>query len=212
MRECRVHRLSRSLLAAGAGYLLGTLPSARLAARLAAGERDLRSEGSGNPGALNAAMVLGRRWGAAVLVADMGKGVAATLLGRRLAGEGGAFAAATAAVAGHVMPAWDPAGGGKGVATSAGATLALFPAFFPLELAVGVAGGLRYRRTRLATEAACGALVVGAVAARRWRLPNAWGPPPSTAMVAWAAASAALVVWAFERAGAPGRAEPSGAR
>jgi glycerol-3-phosphate acyltransferase PlsY len=90
------------LAAAGAlGYLFGAVPSPDLAVRVAAGGVDLRSTGSGNPGALNAAHALGRRWGVAVLAADMAKGAAAGLAGRALAGDGGAYAGAAASIAGH---------------------------------------------------------------------------------------------------------------
>uniref|UniRef100_UPI0037503960 glycerol-3-phosphate acyltransferase n=1 Tax=Ilumatobacter sp. TaxID=1967498 RepID=UPI0037503960 len=58
-----------TVIAALAGYLLGTMPSADIATRLASSPvADLRTAGSGNPGALNTATVLGARWGAAVLV------------------------------------------------------------------------------------------------------------------------------------------------
>ena len=56
------------LAAALLGYLLGSLPSADLARRVSGrSDVDLRTTGSGNPGATNAATVLGARWGAAVL-------------------------------------------------------------------------------------------------------------------------------------------------
>ena len=52
------------------GYLLGTIPSADLVARRATGgDIDLRTEGSGNPGGVNAMKVLGKKWGAAVMAA-----------------------------------------------------------------------------------------------------------------------------------------------
>src|SRR6187200_112525 len=55
-----VPRLARLAAAAATGYLAGTLPSADLAARLATGgAADLRTTGSGNPGAANAINVLG---------------------------------------------------------------------------------------------------------------------------------------------------------
>lgn len=55
-------RRTRLLTAAAAGYLLGTIPSADLAARAASqGRTDLRTAGSGNPGAVNATKALGRR-------------------------------------------------------------------------------------------------------------------------------------------------------
>ena len=73
-----MNRLTPTLLAAATGYLAGSIPSADIATRLArTNVDDLRATGSGNPGALNAAAVLGRRWGAAVLGADMAKGAAA---------------------------------------------------------------------------------------------------------------------------------------
>ncbi|HXH59081.1 glycerol-3-phosphate acyltransferase, partial [Iamia sp.] len=75
--------------AATVGYLAGTLPSADIASRLAGRRTEVRASGSGNPGAANAAAVLGNRWGLAVLGADMGKGVAAGLVGRALAGDTG---------------------------------------------------------------------------------------------------------------------------
>ena len=75
------------LCAAGAGYLAGTAPSAAIVARLrTGGSLDLRSAGSGNPGGVNAWRLLGRGAGAAVVVADVGKGIAACAVGRRLAG------------------------------------------------------------------------------------------------------------------------------
>ena len=52
-----------------AGYLLGSIPFADLAARLVTGSSTtLRTHGSTNPGAANAIGVLGRRWG------DLGDG------------------------------------------------------------------------------------------------------------------------------------------
>ena len=54
--------------AAAVGYVLGMFPSADLAARAAAGEtKDLRTEGSGNPGGLNTLQVVGTGWGVAVM-------------------------------------------------------------------------------------------------------------------------------------------------
>ena len=77
------------------GYLLGTVPSADVAARVAGGP-NLRSSGSGNPGAVNAAQVLGARYGLAVLAVDIAKGATAGVVGRSLAGAAGSQAASTA--------------------------------------------------------------------------------------------------------------------
>lgn len=76
----------RTIAAAIAGYLIGTIPSADIAARAASrrrGPADLREVGTGNPGALNAAKTLGWEWGALVLAGDLGKGVVASIGGRR---------------------------------------------------------------------------------------------------------------------------------
>ena len=98
---------------------------------------DLRKEGSGNIGATNALRVLGKKLGYVVLAADMLKGwlaVMAGFLGARLLGVGSdqmvinaGVVAAVAAVLGHSFPVWLGFQGGKGIATSAGIMLALFP-------------------------------------------------------------------------------------
>src|SRR5437879_3902663 len=86
-----VARWMRLTAAAATGYLLGTTPSADIAARLAtAGTTDLHASGSGNPGAYNAIKVLGPAWGYGVMAADIGKGMLAGSLGRGLAGATGA--------------------------------------------------------------------------------------------------------------------------
>jgi glycerol-3-phosphate acyltransferase PlsY len=104
--------------AAALGYLLGTIPSADLAARLASrGTVNLRDAGTGNPGAANAASLLGPRWGAGVMAADIAKGFVACQAARLVAGEPGAYVAGTAAVVGHCYPVWSGFRGGKGVAT-----------------------------------------------------------------------------------------------
>ena len=152
----------RVLWAAVVGYLFGSLPSADVAGRLAspAQPRDLRDEGSGNPGALNAAQVLGWRWGLGVLAADIAKGAAAAQFGRAVGGDEGAYAAATAAIAGHVAPVWSKFRGGKGIATSAGACLAVFPAYFPVDVGVAAVTAVASstRRRRSVGRAPCGRL------------------------------------------------------
>jgi glycerol-3-phosphate acyltransferase PlsY len=188
----------RLIAAALTGYALGTVPSADTAARLATrGATDLRTAGSGNPGAVNAMAVLGKGWGYAVLIADMAKGAAACAVGRRLAGGTGAHTAGTAAVVGHCLPVWNGFRGGKGVAASAGQCLATFPAYFPIDLAVALATA-RWRRQAMAATAAASVTWVGAGAVW-WRKgwPNLWGPRPSAALPLAAAASSAVILSRF---------------
>ncbi|MGH3579547.1 MAG: glycerol-3-phosphate acyltransferase [Mycobacterium sp.] len=185
-----------SVLAAGvAGYLLGTIPSAGIASRLASGGAvDLRVAGTGNPGAMNAMGQLGTGWGLAVLAADVAKGSCAAWLGGRLASDRGAFLAGTAAIAGHVFPVGKRFRGGKGVATSAGASLVLFPADFPLDAGVAALSAVRSANADRAIEVSS---LVWALAAGLWwrkRWPNAWGPPPSAGLLLFAASSALMMI------------------
>ena len=114
-------------------YLVGSLPTAVIAGRLLKGV-DVRTEGSGNAGATNAARVLGFTAGLVVAAVDVAKGLAAVLLVSRIAtlpGSEGAVFCAVAAVAGHVFPVFAGFRGGKGVATLGGAAAGLFPVLAP---------------------------------------------------------------------------------
>jgi glycerol-3-phosphate acyltransferase PlsY len=106
------------------GYLLGSIPTAFLLVRWRR-RFDIRKAGSGNVGALNTYAVTGSRgMGAAVLVIDLLKGVAATALGAQIH-PAGAGAAGTAAVLGHCYCVWLGFKGGRGLATAAGVVLML---------------------------------------------------------------------------------------
>lgn len=117
------------------GAAAGSVPFAWLLHRIATG-RDLRAEGSGNPGATNLERSDGRAWGAAALALDVGKGAAAVLLAERLAGDVACVPAALGAVLGHVFSPWLMGRGGKGVATAAGAYAVLAPAATAVAVAV----------------------------------------------------------------------------
>jgi acyl phosphate:glycerol-3-phosphate acyltransferase len=120
------------VLLAPLAWLLGTFPSAQLAARIAGG-RDVTREGSGNPGASNVGRLIGWKWGVAVLVADFAKGAIAAGVGLWVDGRPGAFVLGLAAVLGHTLPLYRK--GGKGVATAGGALTVLYP-WIALVLAV----------------------------------------------------------------------------
>jgi len=190
-------RNSARALAVGAlGYALGSIPSAAIATRMAGSRVDLTTGGSGNPGAFNAAAVLGRRWGILVGAADIGKGLLAGVAGRRFGGDTGCYLAATTAVAGHCYPIGRR--GGKGAATSLGACLSAFPVYAPADLAVGAAMlALRRHAPRGARAApaalASTAVFVGASALWSWRRwPNPGGPPSGPRLLGYALATSAL--------------------
>ena len=180
------------------GYLLGTFPSADLVTRVATrGSVDIRAVGSGNPGTLNAIQSVGTGWGIVVLVLDMGKGVAAGLIGRSLGGADAAYLAATASIAGHIFPVWTRFRGGKGVATSVGACIAVFPAYVPIDFVVAMLGAARSRRAVIGTRIACGIWVAAAVAWTVFDWPNLWGPPPGPMLIVFSVLGAGMIVWAF---------------
>lgn len=196
--------LARLAAATVGAYLLGTLPSADIAARVATGGTvDLRHEGSGNPGATNVGKLVGKKWGTVVMFADIAKGAAACMAGRRLAGTIGTNVAGPAAVLGHCYPVWNGGKGGKGVATSVGQVLATFPAYFPLDFAVAAATvsnpKLRHR-TFTANTVASVTWVLAATLWWRRRWPNLWGPPPTVGLPVAALASSAVIYDRFRRA------------
>ena len=172
-----------TLGAAAIGYLAGLLPSADIVAK----GLDPRCSGSGNPGAANITNLLGKRAGATVFAMDMGKALVAGAIGRSLAGESGANVAASAAVLGHCFPVNSGFRGGKGVAASLGQMLATFPAYLPVEVALGV----------VAAKSDCGLWTgLGWVWARHG-LPNLWAPRAGPSMPLAAAASSAAIVYRF---------------
>lgn len=199
------NHVKRLAAAAGCGYLLGTIPSADLVARRVAPDIDLRTSGSGNPGAANALGVLGKRAGATVMVVDISKGAVACAVGAAVAGPAGAHLAGTASVTGHCYPVWTGfRGGGKGVAASVGQCFATFPAYFPVDVAVAAATasipGLK-GRAFTATLASSACWVVGGLVWWRkgWR--NLWGPRPSVLLPLAAATSSAIIAQRFLDAG-----------
>jgi acyl phosphate:glycerol-3-phosphate acyltransferase len=115
-------------------YLLGSIPFGYLAGRLVG--IDIRQAGSGNLGATNVVRVLGKRYGYPVFALDFLKGFGTVNISMLIAPrwppewnspEIFGILAAMSSVLGHLYPPWLKFKGGKGVATSAGALLALTP-------------------------------------------------------------------------------------
>ena len=119
-------------------YLLGSIPFGLLIAK--AHGKDLRSIGSGNIGATNVSRALGRKWAYLCFGLDVLKGLLpmlATLsLARPLSTQSPTervvllwlwLAVGCAAILGHIFPIYLKLKGGKGVATSFGVALGLWP-------------------------------------------------------------------------------------
>ncbi len=184
--------------AALAGYVIGTFPTAVLVTRLATrGEVDIRAVGSGNPGGFNTMQVVGKGWGAAVMLIDAAKGFVAGLAGWAIGGPDGAYAGATASIAGHIFPVWFGFRGGKGVATSAGAVGIVFPAFFPIDAATAALGALRSKNAERAIQITCAVWIAASFV---WWLadgPNFWGPAPTVALPVSQTIGALLILGKF---------------
>lgn len=169
-----------------AAYLLGSVPFAFLIAW--AHGKDLRTIGSGNIGATNLARALGRKWGYLCFALDVLKGLAPmAIVGALTAGPGNPLSLSfwllvgIAAILGHVFPVYLRFKGGKGVATSFGVALGLWP-YFTLSaliaLAVWIAAVLIWHYVSLASICAAVAfpiaLVLGVFTIPQWHSTNLW--------------------------------------
>lgn len=115
-------------------YLLGSINGSIVLGRLRG--IDVRTFGSGNPGATNALRAQGTWFALGVAIIDVAKGFipaayfpAAALFGISqdpgVARDWLVVACAAAAVVGHCYPVWHGFGGGKGAATAVGALAAI---------------------------------------------------------------------------------------
>ncbi len=174
-------------LAIVAAYLLGSVPFGVIIA--GAHGKNLRSIGSGNIGATNVARALGRRWAYFCFVLDVLKGLVPMLAVRALIEVPTPtpgllslwLAVGCAAILGHIFPLYLKFKGGKGVATSLGVALGLWPYYTicaALAFAVWAATVLLWRYVSLASIAASIAfplvLVLAIVLTPGWDFANLW--------------------------------------
>ena len=119
-------------------YIAGSIPFGVLIARSKG--VDIRSVGSGNPGATNVGRTLGRRFGILCFLLDTTKGAVPVLLAGWSRGVLGDdlgtlqptdawwwLGIAAAAILGHCFSPWLGFKGGKGVATAFGGMLSMWP-------------------------------------------------------------------------------------
>jgi len=119
-------------------YLLGSIPFGLIITK--AHGKDLRSIGSGNIGATNVARALGKKWGYICFALDVFKGLVPTLAALPIVAAKSIesqdkeiilnslwLAVGCAAIVGHIFPVYIKFKGGKGVATSFGVALGLWP-------------------------------------------------------------------------------------
>ena len=119
-------------------YLIGSIPTGYLAARMLRGV-DIRDYGSGSTGATNVLRVLGRGPFVAVMVADALKGyIPAMAVWLIFESYDLQVAAGISAVIGHDFPIYIGFHGGRGVATTFGVYAAMALPVFVGLVAVGI--------------------------------------------------------------------------
>jgi glycerol-3-phosphate acyltransferase PlsY len=177
-------------------YLLGSIPFGDLAGRLVG--IDIRKVGSGNVGATNVVRVLGKRYGYPVFALDFLKGFGAAKISMLMAPgrppewnspEIFGILAAMSSVLGHLYPPWLKFNGGKGVATSAGALLALTPVATLIGIAIWVIVFWLTRYVSLASITAAVVLPIVILVLRSHDQNN------GRALVYSAVCVAAIVIW-----------------
>lgn len=135
-------------------YLIGSLSSAIIVCKLL-GLPDPRTQGSNNPGATNVLRIGGKMPALITLIGDMLKGFIPVLFAT-IAGVSGFMLGliAIAALAGHIYPVFFKFQGGKGVATTLGALIALSPFIGIVAIAVWLVVAAIFRYSSLAALAA----------------------------------------------------------
>lgn len=155
------------IVVAVVAYLLGSIPTGFLVAK--ARGIDIRAVGSGNIGAANTFRAIGKTAGIVVLIIDALKGYAAVEVCYLILSFFGItdatqvihyrILAGIFAVLGHNYPCWLNFKGGKGIATTGGAYLALAPLAVLYALVAFILGFGLTRYTSVGSM--CAALVLG---------------------------------------------------
>jgi acyl phosphate:glycerol-3-phosphate acyltransferase len=150
-------------------YLAGSIPFGVVVAR-ATGATDPRTLGSGRTGGTNALRAMGRRRALLVVTGDVLKGVVPVLVARYLTGNAGVeVLCAIATILGSTRSVFVGFAGGRGVGTSVGTMLVIFPAaiLVGVPVFVGVILVTRYVSlgSLLSTAAGAALLVIWWLAA-----------------------------------------------
>jgi glycerol-3-phosphate acyltransferase PlsY len=169
-------------------YLLGSISWSILLGRWLNGI-DVREHGSGSAGATNTLRTLGLKMAIVVFILDCMKGLLPVLLAKLVSDDARLqVVAALAAIIGHDWPVFYNFRGGRGVATSVGATAGMMPL---LALVMPLVGGViliptRYVSLMSVLGTVVTALIIIALAATN-RVPDAYA--------VYAVVAAALILW-----------------
>lgn len=121
------------------GYGVGCLNPAALLSKIK--KQDLRKQGTHNLGASNTLLVMGKKWGALVMLFDVFKSFFSAKLAKWLFPQLYAvqLVAGLGAILGHIFPFYLGFRGGKGLAAFGGMVLAYDPVLFCVLLPIGLA-------------------------------------------------------------------------
>lgn len=140
-------------------YLIGNLSPSYVIGKVAK-NIDIREHGSGNAGATNVLRVMGKKFAALTFIVDALKGVLAVIVVRHLFGEDYAMVAGISVVVGHNWPVILKFKGGKGVATSIGLTLVIYPLYGLIAVIIGVAALMKTKIVSLGSMVGMSAFAV----------------------------------------------------
>jgi glycerol-3-phosphate acyltransferase PlsY len=144
-------------------YVGGSIPFGVVVAKIT-GATDPRTLGSGRTGGTNALRAMGRRRALVVVTGDVLKGVVPVIVARVVTGNAGVeVACAIAAILGSTRSMFVGFKGGRGVGTSVGTMLVIFPPaiLVGVPVFVGVILATRYVSLGSLLSTAAGALLVG---------------------------------------------------
>jgi len=127
----------KAILLIAFSYFLGNFSTSLTISKLWA-NIDIRKYGSGNAGATNVVRTLGLKAGIITFVGDALKGVIAVWIAKQAGGENVALLSGIAVVIGHNWPILFGFKGGKGISTTIGAALSIYPLGTLICILVGV--------------------------------------------------------------------------
>jgi glycerol-3-phosphate acyltransferase PlsY len=166
-----------------AAYLVGSVPFGYWLVR-ATKHVDIRTVGSGNIGASNVWRLYGWRYGVAVMLFDIAKGLVPALVATQVIGALAGVLAGAAAMVGHARPLFlGFAKGGKSVATAGGAFLGVAPVVGLVCASIWI---VVFAATRYASVASV--LATSALPFLAWGFGEPWP------VIAFGAAAAGVVV------------------
>lgn len=127
----------RAILCVLAGYLMGNIQTAIIVSK-GYYHDDVRNHGSGNAGSTNMLRVFGVKPGLITFAGDLAKALLSVFIGRLLMGTYGGYLAGFFVIVGHCFPVFAGFRGGKGVASSFGVALMVFPLGALCAIGVGL--------------------------------------------------------------------------